>query len=80
MQYYGKHYRSLLHPLLQRINAYLVRWLRRKYRRFRGFKKAMACWQGITTRCPRGQARPASARTSLITYRACAARGLFVSW
>jgi RNA-directed DNA polymerase len=28
MQYYGAFYRSALYPLLQRINAYLVRWLR----------------------------------------------------
>ena len=40
MQYYGAFYRSALYPLLQRINAYLVRWLRRKYRRLRPFKKA----------------------------------------
>jgi RNA-directed DNA polymerase len=53
MQYYGAFYRSVLHPLLQRINAYLMRWLRRKYRRLRGFHKAMTCWQDITTRCPR---------------------------
>ncbi|MFF4139470.1 group II intron maturase-specific domain-containing protein [Streptomyces mirabilis] len=35
MQYYGRFYRSALYPLLMRINAYLVRWLRNKYRRFR---------------------------------------------
>ena len=32
-------YRSALFPLLQRINAYLVRWIRKKYKRFRPFKK-----------------------------------------
>jgi RNA-directed DNA polymerase len=26
MQYYGAFYRSALHPFLQRINAYLMRW------------------------------------------------------
>jgi hypothetical protein len=31
MQYYGAFYRTVLDPLLQRINAYLMRWLRRKY-------------------------------------------------
>jgi len=30
MQYYGTFYRTALHPLLQRINAYLMRWLRKK--------------------------------------------------
>ena len=52
MQYYGACYRSMLRPLLQRINAYLVRWLRKKYKRLRGFKKAKACWDGITRRYP----------------------------
>ena len=54
MQYYGAFYRTVLRPLLQRINAYLMRWLRRKYRRLRPFKKALACWQRITSQYPRG--------------------------
>ena len=29
MQYYGAFYRSALHPLLERINAYLMRWIAR---------------------------------------------------
>jgi RNA-directed DNA polymerase len=41
MQYYGAYYRSALYPLLQRINAYLVRWLRKKFKRLRALKKAM---------------------------------------
>jgi RNA-directed DNA polymerase len=53
MQYFGAFYRSALHPLLGRINAYLVRWLRKKYRRLRLFKKARACWQRITSQQPR---------------------------
>ena len=53
MQYYGAFYRSALCPLLGRINAYLVRWLRKKYRRLRLFKKAKACWQRITSQDPR---------------------------
>lgn len=53
MQYYGAFYRSALHPLLRRINAYLMRWLRRKYRRLRPFTKAMACWQRLTRQQPR---------------------------
>ncbi|MGW7491992.1 group II intron reverse transcriptase/maturase [Streptomyces sp. NPDC054786] len=52
-QYYGAHYRSLLHPLLSRINACLMRWIRKKYRRFRSFKKAHACWKRITQQHPR---------------------------
>jgi RNA-directed DNA polymerase len=48
MQYYGAFNRTALYPLLRRINAYLVRWLRRKYRRQRPFKKAKACWLRLT--------------------------------
>ncbi|MFD7860636.1 group II intron reverse transcriptase/maturase [Streptomyces microflavus] len=52
IQYYGAYYRSALEPLLRRINAYLVRWIRRKYKRLAGFKKAKECFQGITQRYP----------------------------
>ena len=52
MQYYGAFYRSELYPLLRRINAYLVRWLRKKFKRLRTFKKAHACWQRITCQQP----------------------------
>src|SRR5680860_721028 len=54
MQYYGAFYRTALRPLLQRINAYLMRWLRKKYRRLRPLKKALACWQRIISQYPRG--------------------------
>ena len=40
MQYYGRFYRSSLYRLLARINAYLVRWLRNKYRRLAGVRSA----------------------------------------
>jgi RNA-directed DNA polymerase len=53
MQYYGAFYRSALLPLLQRINAYLVRWIRRKYKQLRARKNAMKRWQVITDRYPR---------------------------
>ena len=53
MQYYGAFYRSALHPLLSRINAYLMRWIRNKYKRLRPIKKATACWQRITRQHPR---------------------------
>ena len=53
MQYYGAYYRTVLDPLLARINAYLMRWIRRKYQRLRPFKKALACWQRIIRQQPR---------------------------
>jgi RNA-directed DNA polymerase len=53
MQYYGKFYRSKMYPLLSRINAYLVRWIRKKYKRLKAKKKAIRCWRGIVKRFPR---------------------------
>ena len=53
MQYYGAFYRSALYPLLARINAYVMRWIRNKYKRLRTTKKAKACWQRITSQHPR---------------------------
>jgi len=52
MQYYGAFYRSALYPLLSRINAYLMGWIRKKYKRLRTKKKSRVCWQGITERYP----------------------------
>ncbi|MGH3976976.1 MAG: group II intron maturase-specific domain-containing protein, partial [Pseudonocardiaceae bacterium] len=53
MQYYGAFYHTELYSLLKRINAYLVRWIRRKYKRLAGFKKAKKCWVDVTSRYPR---------------------------
>ncbi len=53
MQYYGAFYRSAMYQLLSRINAYLVRWIRKKYKRLQARKKAMVCWRGIIERYPR---------------------------
>jgi Group II intron, maturase-specific domain len=47
MQYYGAFYSTALHPLLKRINAYLLRWLRKNYKRLQGYKRAKRCWDGI---------------------------------
>lgn len=52
IQYYGRFYRSALGPLLRRINAYLVRWLRRKYRRLRALSKALTALAWMARRCP----------------------------
>jgi RNA-directed DNA polymerase len=40
MGYYGRFYRSALDPLFHRVNTYLLRWIRRKYRL--GWRKAVA--------------------------------------
>ena len=72
MQYYGAFYRSALYQLLSRINAYLVRWIRTKYRRLRAEKKAIECWRGITARYPRhvrALDMDSLGRTRLVTRR-----------
>ena len=53
MTYYGRFYRTALNPLLQRINSYLVRWAKRKYKRLRSFKNVRKLWEGLTARQPR---------------------------
>jgi group II intron reverse transcriptase/maturase len=53
MNYYGAFYRSALYRLLGRINAYLLRWVRNKYRRLRARRKAQAAWNEVTQRYPR---------------------------
>ena len=46
MHYYGAFYRSELYPLLSRINAYLMRWIRSNYKRLRTIKKAAGRLRG----------------------------------
>jgi RNA-directed DNA polymerase len=53
MNYYGAFYRSALTPFLQRINAYLMRWVRKKYRRLKGRRKAQQAWQRVIKQYPR---------------------------
>ena len=53
MNYYGAFYRSALYPLLTRINAYLLRWLRKKHPRLRGRRKAQDAWARACQQRPR---------------------------
>ena len=57
IQYYGRFYRWALYPLLARINAYLVQWIRKKYKRLAGLKKALRSLAGAA------RATPACSRT-----------------
>ncbi|MGO9959848.1 MAG: hypothetical protein ACLP50_28380, partial [Solirubrobacteraceae bacterium] len=50
VDYYGWHYRTALGPLRRRINACILRWARKKYKRLRAFKRAMAWWKGVVKR------------------------------
>lgn len=52
LNYYGRYYRTALSPLLRRINAYILRWARKKYKRLRAFKRAMAWWGHVVRRDP----------------------------
>lgn len=52
MNYYGRFRRSALYPILTRVNTYLMRWARRKYKRLRSFKAAVTWWDQITAAHP----------------------------
>jgi len=49
VNYYGRFRRSALDPVLIRINTYLMRWARRKYKDLRSHKSARAWWKRIIT-------------------------------
>jgi group II intron reverse transcriptase/maturase len=53
MRYYGAFHRSALNSLLARINSYLVRWIRKKYKHLSGLRKALRKLTEITNRRPR---------------------------
>ncbi len=52
MHYYGKFTRSVLHPLLERINSYLMRWARNKYKRRRSYRRCKQWWRAVLAREP----------------------------
>jgi RNA-directed DNA polymerase len=52
MQYYGRFNRSSLHPLLRRINSYLMRWAANKYKRLRSYRRCRTWWLAVFQREP----------------------------
>ena len=44
INYYGRFYKSELYPLLRRVNDYLVRWAKKKYKRLRGHNRKAERW------------------------------------
>jgi len=52
MNYYGEFNRSEMYSLLERINTYLMRWARKKYKRLRTWKRFKAWWRRLTAREP----------------------------
>ena len=53
MSYYGVFHPSALYPLLKRVNSYLIRWLRGKYRKLRvSWSKTMRKWYTGVKKAP----------------------------
>ena len=52
MNYYGRYYRTVMDPLLQRVNTYMRRWAGRKYKRLRTIKRFKRWWTGLLQRAP----------------------------
>jgi len=53
INYYGRFYKSMLYPLLKRINGYLERWATRKYKRLHGHLLRAVRWlQHVARRDP----------------------------
>jgi group II intron reverse transcriptase/maturase len=50
--YYGRFYPSRLMRLLNRINYYLIRWVRAKYRHLRRWDDATRAWKRVTATYP----------------------------
>jgi hypothetical protein len=44
INYYGHFYRTRLRPTLKRIDAFIIRWARRKYKRLRHKPKGARDW------------------------------------
>jgi len=53
MTYWGHFHRAHMYGLLQRINAYLMRWARKKYRRLRSRKRLQSWWADLVARAPK---------------------------
>jgi RNA-directed DNA polymerase len=54
INYYGRYYKSALHPVFQQLNRTLVRWAMRKYKRQRDHQRRATHWLGqVAQREPR---------------------------
>lgn len=69
MSYYGAFYPSALYQLLARINTYLMRWLRKKFKRYRAQRRARAAWERATRAYPRGFAHWAWVNYPMMTRK-----------
>ncbi len=46
VNYYGRYYKSAMYPFLRNIERFLIRWVMRKYKRYRGHKQRARLWLG----------------------------------
>lgn len=46
VNYYGRYYKSAMYPILGNIERNLIRWVMRKYKRYRGHKRRAKHWLG----------------------------------
>mgnify|MGYP005855842675 CR=1 FL=1 len=54
VQYYGRYYRSMLHPVFRPLDRTLVRWACRKYKKLRGHQRRAEHWlRRISVREPK---------------------------
>jgi RNA-directed DNA polymerase len=63
MHYYGRFTRSFMQPLLIRINSYLMRWARNKFKRLRSYRRCKTWWLAVLDREPQLFAHWAWVRT-----------------
>jgi RNA-directed DNA polymerase len=52
MTYWGHFNKSRMFDLLQRVNAYLMRWARKKYRRLRSHNRLQVWWERLVANAP----------------------------
>jgi len=71
MNYYGEFNRFQMYSLLQRINTYLMRWARKKYKRLRSWKRFKAWWRGLTERQCRARHKSAYADSRVMPRGRC---------
>jgi len=53
LNYYGAFAPREIYPLLMRINAYLMRWARKKYKRLRSYTRVRRWWRRVVKRDPK---------------------------
>jgi RNA-directed DNA polymerase len=50
INYYGRYYKSALSPIFEHLNRLLVKWVMRKYKKFKGHQRRATYWLGKVAR------------------------------